>query len=228
MTLSLPSLDQELSKPLLEIVHNRKHDKYINSRWSEGVLPRILSRLDVIVEISKAGEQYGKRPKGVDLHSAIAEVKDTISQHLSETFQNSPPYTIVRLGELLLDPDREGYYLVNNVEILKYLNSLAKVVLVSSEIVDYPPITFLTELESTELIEPTLRETEVPDKSDGDHEPHNIETHKTEIEPHKEPQEPDEQLINNLVTNIEPPSNGLKRDHVSSESDNKRIKQKDE
>jgi hypothetical protein len=227
MTLCIPSLDEELSRPLQEIVEDRKFDKYKDDLWKKELLPKIISRLDLIVEMSKTGEQYGKRPQGVELHKAISDANVKICRHIEETFQNGPPYTILRLAELLLDSGREGYHLINNVEILKYLNSLCKVVLVSSEILDFPPTTFLSEesLENTELIEPFLRglgkgeKTSVPIETRESKNTEPIKSDSSELrssDPEFESSDPQ--------TLRESELNGLKRLNISNESVTKRMK----
>lgn len=136
----LPELDPEVKAFLTDVAVNRNYE--IDSiRW-KAILPKLTDRLSTIVSIAKTGDQYGTRPVGVNLPEAIEKKYKRIESHIEANFTELPPFTIPRLAEILLDPAAEGYDLVNNIQILKYFNSLARLVLVSSVILDYPPTTF--------------------------------------------------------------------------------------
>ncbi|KAL6451629.1 hypothetical protein SBY92_002934 [Candida maltosa Xu316] len=52
----------------------------------------------------------------------------------------SPPFTIHRIAEIVLDPNGQGYNLTNNAQFLKYFNSLKKVFIVSSTVAEFPAV----------------------------------------------------------------------------------------
>ncbi|KAK6456009.1 uncharacterized protein RJT20DRAFT_5415 [Scheffersomyces xylosifermentans] len=163
MTLSIPELDVELEATLQHIVETRTFDPDTEpEKWSKTILPAIITRLNLISEIaSSQGEQFNTRPEGVDLPSAISSTNSRIVRQLQQAFVEHPPFTIVRIAEILLNPKQEGYDLVNNSQILKYFNSLAKIVFVSSSITDFPPTTFSNvngkvEEPSNEVVEPVI------------------------------------------------------------------------
>ncbi|KAK6203583.1 uncharacterized protein RJT21DRAFT_28473 [Scheffersomyces amazonensis] len=145
MTLEIPELDQELQKLLQEIVTKKYYaietteDK---EKWLK-ILPKLNERLETIANVSRDhGEQFGKRPEGVDLIKRIQSIKDRVLQHLNYNFPKYPPFTIYRLSEILVNSSREGYDLIDNVHILKYFNSLAKLIFVSTDVSEFPITTF--------------------------------------------------------------------------------------
>ncbi|ABN64713.2 predicted protein [Scheffersomyces stipitis CBS 6054] len=144
MTLNIPALDVELDTSLHDIVVAQKYDPNSDSgHWLNVILPKIIARLDLIAEIATSqGETYSVRPEGVDLHACISGNHRRIVTHLQQHFSTSPPFTIVRIAEILVDATKEGYDLFNNVQIFKYFNSLLKLVNVSSSVNDFPATTF--------------------------------------------------------------------------------------
>ncbi|KAK6462052.1 hypothetical protein DFJ63DRAFT_139519 [Scheffersomyces coipomensis] len=163
MTLSIPHLDPDLESQLREIVVQKQYviDKTDNSnRWTSTISPKLVYRLNDIVEIStNEGEQFSQRPEGVDLIRAIQSIQDRIIAHLQDNFPTNPPFTIHRISEILLDSKKEGYDLINNVQILKYFNSISKLILVSTDVSDFPPTTFSEKSiikSDVEVVEPII------------------------------------------------------------------------
>lgn len=111
------SSEDKLESTLKQIIQDKY---YKQSNWPE-ILPLITAKLQLY-------ETYEEtKPK-------VAKLVD----HLNNYFQKSPPFTILRLSELLIDPTKQGYKLDNEKNIKKYLNSLSSVIVVSSTVKDFP------------------------------------------------------------------------------------------
>ncbi|EGV61398.1 hypothetical protein CANTEDRAFT_114872 [Yamadazyma tenuis ATCC 10573] len=65
-----------------------------------------------------------------------------IIQHLQVNFETSPPFSVLRMAEVLYDPKHEGYDLGSVENVSKYLHALARIVFVSSSVDDFPAPTF--------------------------------------------------------------------------------------
>ncbi|CAH6721779.1 hypothetical protein CLIB1444_07S02256 [[Candida] jaroonii] len=109
--------EDKLESSLQKIIQDRY---YKQSNWSE-ILPLIITKL----------QQY----------ESYEEIKPQVIKlvdHLNNYFHESPPFTILRLSELLIDPTKQGYKLDNERNIKKYINSLSSVIVVSSTVKDFP------------------------------------------------------------------------------------------
>lgn len=143
--LMIPPLEPRLAEILEDVVFSKQYKELPQAKWSSDILPKLIIRLEEIASISnKDGERYSsKRPRGVDLPQSINRTKDKIVKHLKDVFLDKPPFTIQRIAEIILHPEREGYILSNNTQVLKYFNSFSKLVVVASSIFDYPEVTFV-------------------------------------------------------------------------------------
>ncbi|ODV80554.1 uncharacterized protein CANTADRAFT_4581 [Suhomyces tanzawaensis NRRL Y-17324] len=155
MALQIPPLQPELAALLEDVADSKKNQQLVALAWREKLLPGLQTHLAAMVDVSLSqGEQFSVRPEGVDLQKSIVGVHKRITDHILDNFTQLPPFTLPRLAEVLLRPQNEGYLLGNNVAVLKYFNALAKLVLVSSGIEDFPPITFLEPSQTREIMEP--------------------------------------------------------------------------
>lgn len=142
--IAIPPLDPDLEKFLTKIVESKQYVPRSSLEWGQDILPRIIARIESMSSASQNGEKYAPRPEGINLPESIMKSKDKIVRNLQGDFGGSPPFTIQRISELLIDPTGQGYILDNNVQLFKYFNSLTKLFVVSSSIIDFPPPTFET------------------------------------------------------------------------------------
>ena len=126
MAFELPQLDSELRK-LEVIIQNKTFDESKSQlQWNDGILPKLITRLNELAALSKDGDRFGN-PKGIDFIAEIEATNETITHHLAEQMSLSPPFTIHRLAELIVDPNSQGYTITNNDQLFKYFNSLKSV-----------------------------------------------------------------------------------------------------
>ncbi|CUM47583.1 uncharacterized protein AC631_05167 [Debaryomyces fabryi] len=142
--LAIPPLEPQLAEIFEDVVFSKQYKELPQVKWSSDILPKLINRLEEIASLAnKHGEKYSKRPRGVDLPQSINRRKDAIVRHLNDVFLNKPPFTIQRIAEITLNPEKEGYSLTNNAKVLKYFNSFSKLVVVASSVFDYPEVTFV-------------------------------------------------------------------------------------
>lgn len=154
MPFEIPELDSELKDELNIVVINKTYyPSKSNLSWETGILPKLIARLDQLCRLSQQGERFGK-PKGVDLPETINKINETIKKHLVSNLTSSPPFTIYRIAEMIIDPDNQGYNLIDNNQLFKYFNSLKKVFIVSSSVEDFPPVELTTESGTNEDTKP--------------------------------------------------------------------------
>lgn len=140
MAFELPKLDSELENELQIIIQNKTFDASKSQlQWSDGILPKLITRLNELAALSKDGERFGN-PKGIDFITEIEATNETITNHLANQMCLSPPFTIYRLAELIADPNNQGYCITNNEQLFKYFNSLKQVCIVSSSVSEFPPV----------------------------------------------------------------------------------------
>lgn len=127
MVLPLKQLDSELQGYLNAV---RSELLVSPSTWRELILPGVIERMNEIKDVAlEHGESHNK---GIDLKAQIAISNDDVIRSLRDQFVKNPPFTVVRLAELLCDPPGNGYDLQTNVSVLKFYNSVTKLVGVCS------------------------------------------------------------------------------------------------
>lgn len=137
---NVPELDPELQSSLTEIIELKTYE---GNDWKLTILPRLITYLDKLQQLAiTEGEQFNDHPATIDLKKSIADIYSTILRRLNQTFSEEPPFTIVRVAEIVCNPGSNGYNLVNNANLFKYFNSLSKLTLVSSNITEYEPVSF--------------------------------------------------------------------------------------
>lgn len=124
------SMESTLDIALLAIRSTRKFDQ----DWKL-LLPKVTTRICNINAKSPATTTPD------DITKQIEVAKQRISNRLLQ-FPVEPPFTIVRLAELLLAPEEFGYPLTTPQHVLKYFNALSRLVCVSSTVLDFPQPTF--------------------------------------------------------------------------------------
>lgn len=138
--LVVPEMDARLRDALQEIIIS-KHYPDVKT-WPD-TRRRLAFHLKQLAEVAVSGEKHSARPEGVDLPASIAELSRRIVTRLETTFRDVPPFTIVRVAELLVSPSQQGYSLKNNVLMYKFFNSCRKCFTVSSTTADFPLPKFL-------------------------------------------------------------------------------------
>lgn len=109
----------------------------LNEDWTI-LSPKIITR---IKQCAIPDPHLGKQDP--ILLELIHQKRDSITRKLDRSFTSSPPFTLVRLAELLENPEATGYPLSSTQHILKFFNALSRLVCVSSNIDEFPPTTFL-------------------------------------------------------------------------------------
>lgn len=143
--LEIPSLDPGLAAALEEVIALKQYSEKSKFNWSSDILPKLIERLVVIQEISsKANENHNKGPRGVDIPLEIKKKNEKIIDQLKRVFLDKPPFTIQRIAEIVICPEKEGYVLSSKAQVLKYFNSLCKLVVVATSCSDYPEVSFLS------------------------------------------------------------------------------------
>jgi hypothetical protein len=143
----VPELDPELQSSLSKIIDRKTYE---GNDWELIILPRLIVYLRNLQQLAISdGEQFNDHPATIDLKKSITDLHSTILHRLNQTFKENPPFTILRIAEILCNPSSNGYNLVNNANLFKYFNSLSKLTLVSSNVSEYEPVSFGTNFTNT-------------------------------------------------------------------------------
>ncbi|KAG7194108.1 uncharacterized protein KQ657_004816 [Scheffersomyces spartinae] len=149
-----PSLDADVNAFITEIATNKHVPKEMGSLWQDKYLPGILQWLDELVIKGTTAPHdnddnddklfiFIEDTRGTNVPSEIIYQSKKIKLQLEMHFTRNPPFTLLRICELVADPIKAGYDInKGNLVILKFFNSLAKLVVVSSTLNDFPPETF--------------------------------------------------------------------------------------
>ncbi|RLV93565.1 hypothetical protein JA1_002321 [Spathaspora sp. JA1] len=159
ITRIIPQLDSELQVQFSHIIKNKTFNQVKSeASWEKDILPKLLARLDQLVTLSQS-QQEKQQPEATDLDfvKSIESNSERIKNHLVGNFTKSPPFTITRIAEVINDPIKEGYAIDDNIKLVKYFNSLKKLVLVSSTIDDFPQVDFSDPDETDEKSEPVIK-----------------------------------------------------------------------
>lgn len=133
--LIVPPLDESFQKTLLLVIANKKLED--DGIWTVDILPGLVQRLR---EIETAVRQAQTANANTPNASTVAEITATcakINRHLAENFANGAPFTIHRIAELMLHYASSGYSLSSVVLAQKYLDALARTVVVLSKETDH-------------------------------------------------------------------------------------------
>ncbi|EGW31151.1 uncharacterized protein SPAPADRAFT_142855 [Spathaspora passalidarum NRRL Y-27907] len=193
ITRTIPPLDSELQAQFSLIIQNKTFDQSKSEvSWEKDILPKLLTRLDQLVILAKNQQESGEDENTDELVKSIESNHERIKSHINAFFQQSPPFTITRIAEVINDPEKEGYSIANNAKLVKYFNSLKKLVLVSSSIDDFPQVN-VPDNENGEKTEPVVKVVgqsaatipliEIPWLSQNDSENNNKVEENLEIEP---------------------------------------------
>lgn len=130
-------IESDLDASLTRIVEEKHYNKETNKPWEE-ILTGIVER------ITKIAQSVDK----LDIHTK----SDKITNHLKDNFTHSPPFSVLRLAEVVLDPKKCGYDVHLESGIEKLMNALVRITLVSSSIDDFPAPTFEDEIQQSDDI----------------------------------------------------------------------------
>lgn len=135
MAHTVPTLPYDVQNALHTIIATQ------NIQLWGSILPLLVAHVDKLGQAVLDQEDTKTASKEGDFASRIAEKKLAVLTQL-QRFPKNPPFTVLRIAELLVDPLKEGYVLDSQSRVLKYLNSLAKTVLVSSSVGQFPQVQF--------------------------------------------------------------------------------------
>lgn len=146
---SMPELANDVSTFITQTVSTKRVPTELGSLWQDKYLPGILKWLD---ELVKKGTERDKEDllfaftedaRGINVPTEIKHQSKKIRLQLGMHFARNPPFTLLRICELVADPAKAGYDISRgNAVILKFFNSFAKLVVVSSSLGDFPQETF--------------------------------------------------------------------------------------
>lgn len=134
-TIQAPPLENTLAEPLKDIIECKHYYALKHENWPHGLLPQIKARLETIIELIPDTQE----------NEQLITKGNKLLRHLEANFSQSPPFSILRMAEVLYDPSKEGYKLNSIANILKYLSSLSKIILVISCVEDFPEPDFKPE-----------------------------------------------------------------------------------
>lgn len=134
MALPVPTLQHDVQNALRTIIATQ------NSQLWATILPLLVAHIEQMALVVATGDTK-TLAKDVDFAARIDEKKQAVVSQLLR-FSKAAPFTVVRIAELLVDPSKEGYVLDCKERLLKYFNSLAKTVLVSSSVKQFPDVHF--------------------------------------------------------------------------------------
>lgn len=119
-----PTVPRTIDKSIFQRLRNQKtFEPIFDLYWQVTVLPELVSWL-----------QSFENKQGNQLNETIEE---TIQQ-LKDKFSTLPPFTLSRISEIIVNPEREGYKEDTNENIHKMINAIDKLVSVTSTLFDYP------------------------------------------------------------------------------------------
>lgn len=70
---------------------------------------------------------------------ASSELQKKILAHIEGSFKDSPPFTVVRMAEIITRPQEEGYSRKN---VAKWMRLMARLALVELSVAEYPQVSF--------------------------------------------------------------------------------------
>lgn len=126
-----------MNKELEIIIQNRQFKDEDTEKWGS-ILAEIPSYLDKVIEqeYSSTLDTIIKDPLDSNCKETLQSFTKRLTKHLFYNFDSYPPFTIVRLSEILNSPKKH----YNKPE--KFLRALENVIQVSSSIADFPQPSF--------------------------------------------------------------------------------------
>ncbi|PIS54344.1 hypothetical protein CJI97_004047 [Candidozyma auris] len=101
--------------------------------WSSTLLPSLLERLQAIkAAVLHAQKTNASGPQAKDIEK-ISTFCEKIEKHLKSHFQDGAPFTIYRIAELLLEPEKSGYSLTTVQQAERFLAAFARTIMVVSK-----------------------------------------------------------------------------------------------
>lgn len=135
MSVTVPPMKEELSNSLKEIIDTKHYYSLKHESWDQMLLPQIIQRFETLISLIPDSEEYkDTNTKG-----------NKILNHLKAYFNESPPFSVLRMAEVLYDPTKEGYKLDTITGIKKYLNAFSKIIFVTFTVEDFPEPSFKDE-----------------------------------------------------------------------------------
>lgn len=108
-----------------------------DATWTNTVLPLLLERIDLVkAAVHQAQKTHASGPTAQDV-DVITKRCDKIRHHLETQFCDGAPFTIYRIAELVLEPEKSGLSLSTVQQAQRYLAAFARTVLVLSKETDH-------------------------------------------------------------------------------------------
>lgn len=124
-----PPIESVLYDQLQLIIDSKHYTKELDP-WTQ-ILSNINMRLQDIVNSLP------------DTATSSKQLGTQLQIHLETQFPDSPPFTVLRLAEIILRPESEGYDVGTVNGVAKYFNALAKVIFVNSNVDEFPEPNFI-------------------------------------------------------------------------------------
>lgn len=120
---------------LREILEQPKKTGELNDdvTWKSTLLPLLLERLKTVKEaVHQAQTTNANGPTGKEVDKIYSSC-DKIKEYLGKNFADAAPFTIYRIAELVLEPEKSGYLLSTMQLVERYLAAFARTVMVVSK-----------------------------------------------------------------------------------------------
>lgn len=118
---------------LHDILKQKRYNKE-NNEWVTVILPNVMALIDALTEV--ANRIYISDKTDQEILKELINLKVKISERLLERFSKEPPFTILRLAELLYRPLEEGYKIDGIEGIIKYFHAILKVISVTHSVLE--------------------------------------------------------------------------------------------
>lgn len=133
--LVVPPLDSRLAEIFNKVLQTKVLDD--DNLWSHECLPLLYSRLDALHNLVREAQISNANTPDMNIVDDIFKTVEKIKAHLNDHFKTGAPFTVHRLGELLVDYSGSGYLLNTVVLAQKYVLALARTIRVLSKETDY-------------------------------------------------------------------------------------------
>lgn len=133
-------LDNKLAITILSIVKNKFYDPTRDETW-EHIHPMIIDHIENLFD-DKAMHEDNLKNGDSNVESEINNFANLIKKQCKLYFQKDPPFTILRICELLSQPEKEGYKFNNTKDLIKYMAALWKLFNVTLSVNRFPRPTF--------------------------------------------------------------------------------------
>lgn len=133
--LVVPPADRRLTEIFTAVIASKS--LLDDELWTSECLPLLNSRLDQLHNLVREAQVANAHTPNTDVVDGIFDTIDRVKAHLHRQFSSGAPYTVQRLGELVVDYGSSGYLLTTVIQAQKYVLALARTIMVLSKETDY-------------------------------------------------------------------------------------------